>query len=82
MTMNEFLDSYIGGGPGEYYFQVTAKDGYEINGGMFYRKQDARNLLLHKIINFLDGDDIDLIGDDIDLIGDDSVRPSTGEASK
>lgn len=75
MKMNDFLDLYVAGSPGEYYFQITAKDGYEINGGMFYRKQDARNLLLNKIINFLDGDDVDLVDDD-------SARPSTGEASK
>jgi hypothetical protein len=54
MTQNEFLDRYIQGAPGEWFFCIEIIWGHQISGGMFFRKQDARNLLLGKIVDFLD----------------------------
>lgn len=54
MTMNKFLDRYIQGERGYYYFQIEIMWGRTIQGGMFSRKADARKLLLSKLINFLD----------------------------
>jgi hypothetical protein len=54
MSINQFLDRYIQGEPGYYYFQIELIWGREISGGQFHRKQDARNSLLSKLISFLD----------------------------
>lgn len=48
--MTQFLDQYISGEPGYWYFDIC--DG--IQGGAFYRKTDARKALLNKIIAFLE----------------------------
>ncbi len=54
MRMNEFLDRYIQGEPGGYFFYIEV--GHEqIQGGMFTYKADARQLLLNKILDLLDG---------------------------
>jgi hypothetical protein len=52
--MNEFLDRYIQGYPGHYYFTIEIMWGRNIEGGMFHYKKDARAALLNKIIDFLD----------------------------
>lgn len=54
MTMNEFLDRYIEGVPGSYYFCIEVIWGREISGGQFFYKKDARDMLLGKLVNFLD----------------------------
>jgi hypothetical protein len=50
VTKNEFLDRYIQGGPGNWFFQIDLL----IEDGYFYRKQDARNALLNRIITLFD----------------------------
>lgn len=54
MSMNEFLNRYVQGRPGEYYFQLEHEYLGSFSGGYFYRKQDARLALLARIICILD----------------------------
>lgn len=54
MTLNKFLDKYICGDRGFYYFQIEIIWGRSIEGGLFHYKEDARKLLLSKLTNFLD----------------------------
>jgi hypothetical protein len=54
MSLNEFLDRYIQGDPGYYYFQIEFIWGRGIHGGYFHYKRDARKNLLNKLIQVLD----------------------------
>lgn len=50
MTKNEFLDRYIQGRLGNWFFEVELTRGRCIEGGYFDLKQDARDALLDEII--------------------------------
>lgn len=50
MTMTQFLDQYISGESGYWYFALCD----EIQGGAYYRKVDARRALLSKIMELLE----------------------------
>ena len=53
--LNDFLDRYIEGERNSYFFALLDGEGqYMIQGGNFYRKQDARDCLLANLITFLD----------------------------
>lgn len=52
--MNKFLDRYIQGSPGAWYFEIEIVWGICIKGGLFHYKQDARNLLREGLVEFLD----------------------------
>lgn len=52
MTMTDFLDQFIDGEKGYYYFDFEVGHTH-IMGGAFYKKQDAREILLDKINRFL-----------------------------
>ena len=56
MTLNQFLDRYISGGPGFYSFDISVGH-KDIIGGYFQRKANARSVLLNKLIELLDGED-------------------------
>jgi hypothetical protein len=53
MTMTQFLNRYIQGEPGEFYFQIDFTRG-QISGGYFFNKHDARKALLGRLIHLLD----------------------------
>lgn len=53
MTPKEFVDNYIEGGPGNYYFNIEIIWGRSISGGSFYYKNDARNAFINKLMIFL-----------------------------
>ena len=55
MTLNQFLDRYIAGYPGFYYFDIPVGR-KNIGGGYFSRKANARSALLHKLVELLDGE--------------------------
>ena len=53
--LNDFLDRYIEGEKNSYFFCILdGEDNYMIQGGNFFRKQDARDCLLAKLVEFLD----------------------------
>jgi hypothetical protein len=53
MKMNDFLDRYIQGEPGGYFFDIEIMWYRNIQGGMFSYKAQAREYLLNRIITFL-----------------------------
>lgn len=57
--MLEFLDRYIQGERGSYFFCIEPAWGVQIAGGQFFYKQNARECLQDKLIHFLDGYDPD-----------------------
>lgn len=56
MSMTEFLDRYIQGERGSWFFTLELPGGVQISGGSFYMKQHARDNLLSKLVKFLDGE--------------------------
>jgi hypothetical protein len=56
--MNKFLDRYIQGEPGSWFFCIELIWGRQISGGQFYRRSDARRALLNRLTEFLDDPEI------------------------
>jgi hypothetical protein len=52
--LNQFLDRYIQGERGSYFFNIELIWGRTISGGQFRLRSGARENLLLKLTNFLD----------------------------